>query len=137
VAVCLAGDVRTFIHPRIWGSLTQLLHPPSASDDERLDLFLVLGTAADPPKQSYGLGRPTPPPHPKLLARALTAMRPTAVRLLPQPSGWSCKSRPTAQFSKWADCVELIQEHEAKTSGGAPMYEYLFKHRPDAYVLMS
>ena len=133
VAVCAAGSARTFVHPSVWGTLPLILSRLDAQGPTgaRLDLFLVLGTTGEAPSDSYGFPGPQPPPEPALLARALTALQPARVRFLSQPQPVSCGHNPTGQFAKWASCVDLIREHERAVGGGAPLYEWLFKTRPD------
>ena len=131
VAVCAAGHARTFVHPAVWGSLSLVRGPPEAP----LDLFLVLGTSAQQAQPAFGLSRPAPPPNPTLLARAIAALAPTATKIVPRPSRWACDNPATAQFDKWADCVDLLRSHEVSACGGLPRYDYLFKIRPDVMWL--
>lgn len=56
----------------------------------------------------------------ELLGRALSALRPLAVRLRTQSERLSCGLPSTAQFGRWADCVELIEEYEARLARAAP-----------------
>ena len=93
--------MRTFVHPKVWGSMALLLREgrrarggePRGLGEERprrLPLFLVLGTNAEPPSPSYDLPGTQPPPEPALLARALTALEPTRVRIFSAPQPVSC-----------------------------------------------
>ena len=87
--------------------------------------------------------------HAELLARALTGLRPRAVRLRTEPANISCGLPSSAQFARWADCVELIEAHEERMAaavgadgvGGrgradaarsrVPLYDAMLKIRTD------
>ena len=62
-----------------------------------------------------------PAAHAELLGAALTGLRPLGVRLRTVPEPISCGLPSTAQFGRWADCVELIEQYEARRAerGGA------------------
>ena len=59
---------------------------------------------------------------------SLTALQPTAVRFLPRAEPLSCGVGATGQFGRWAQCVDLVREHE-RASGRE--YAWLFRGRPD------
>ena len=135
VAICLAGNARTIIHPHVWSGIWTLRggsrEEPQDSREPPLDLFLVLGTEAERMKlgEDGHSGRTAPAmPHPRLLEHAVTAIAPTAVRFVTRRDPTSCGSASTSQFAKWARCVELVRRHELT---GAEPYEFLFKGRPD------
>ena len=54
--------------------------------------------------------------HSELLARALTGLRVLGVRTRSQPANLSCGLPSTAQFTRWADCVELVEAYEKRAA---------------------
>ena len=129
VAICLAGDARTLFHTSVWRSVWRLRG--GRRSPSPLDLFLVLGTSAERVKlgEHADQGRSSPvAPHPRLLEHALEAIEPTAVHIVTRPDPPSCNRSATAQFAKWARCVEMIRRHPHRP------YDFLFKGRPDVVI---
>ena len=104
------------MHPTVWRSAAAALNG--------IDTFLVLGTG---PERSVRWGR-TAAPHPTLLATALDALQPKRVRFVMRPQLGACNNPATAQFAKWALCVDLVRAHENTTG---VKYDVLYKGRPD------
>ena len=76
--------------------------------------------------------------HGELLAHALTGLRPLGIRIRTEPANISCGLPSSAQFSRWADCAELIEAHEARVTaagGGSSSrpfrYDAMLKIRTD------
>ena len=55
-------------------------------------------------------------------------MNPNQVRLVVATANASCGIPSSGQFSKWADCVDLVRDHERS---GQVRYDVLLKTRPD------
>lgn len=55
-------------------------------------------------------------------------MNPNQVRLVVATANASCGIPASGQFSKWADCVDLVRDHE---HSGQVRYDVLLKTRPD------
>jgi len=79
-----------------------------------------------------------PAAHAELLGTALTGLRPLGVRLRTVPEPISCGLPSTAQFGRWADCVELIEQYEARRAerGGARRAEHEDEGAPYIYDAM-
>jgi len=126
VAVCLAGQARTFAHPAVWRSVREHL-----LEDGRHELFLVLATGSLTAAAASGWNdqRVTSPCE---LRDALEALAPRATRLVVDdfspPAACGSAPKTTRQFQKWAACAELVERHEAATGGA---YDYIFRSRPD------
>ena len=54
------------------------------------------------------------------------------MRLVVGTANASCGIPASGQFSKWADCVDLVREHERS---GQVRYDVLLKTRPDVLWL--
>ena len=152
VAICLAGDARTIIHPKIWEGVWKLRggsrhrrrrrHREAIEAEASvrpLDLFLVVGTAAERVKLGdAGHGARSAPtvPHPALLSEALAALQPVAASIVPRPDPSACGSPATAQFAKWARCVDLVRSHERRRNllSSGRGYDFIFKGRPDVIM---
>ena len=137
LAVCIAGAVRSLLHPIVWRSIEEhvlgrpdgiagLAAPPT--------VFAVLGTGAEdhrartnelPLDEQDALHTPAGA---WLLGQALEALQPTAVHIVSGLSNASCGVPATGQFEKWATCVALIDAHEARTG---ERFDFLWKVRPD------
>lgn len=141
IAVCLAGQVRTLVHPSVSHSLwTRVL------DRGRHDLFAVLGTGTR--KQSHlsqsamvhANAWPDRAPHACELEVVLEGLRPVAVafELIEErisPCHTTDKRQAdlayaSLQFRKWARCISLVKQHEQRAS---LLYDFVFKTRPDIY----
>ena len=124
VAVCLAGQVRTLVHPAVWQSLSE-----HVLEGRRHDLFAVLGVGSSkrsalPPQVRAETGAwEDRAPEACALEVALSALRPVAVRFVTaekdiSPCHGSRRDRTAAfaslQFAKWGMCAELIGAHEAE-----------------------
>ena len=64
----------------------------------------------------------------ELLARALSGLRPRGVRMRTRAANISCGLPPSAQFGRWADCVELAEAYERRIGS---RYTALLKVRTD------
>ena len=137
LAVCIAGAVRSLLHPIVWRSIEEhvlgrpdgiagLAAPPT--------VFAVLGTGAEdhrartnelPLDEQDALHTPAGA---WLLGQALEALQPAAVHIVSGLSNASCGVPATGQFEKWATCVALIDAHEARTG---ERFDFLWKVRPD------
>jgi len=134
VAVCVAGAVRALIHPLVWHSLARHVLGRSEGGAGGHDLFAVLGTGAEDQRSRTNELPLDEQPSLRsaagayLLSHALSALRPKAVRLVMGTANASCGIPASGQFSKWADCVELVRDHERSEQ---VRYDVLLKTRPD------
>ena len=134
VAVCVAGAARALIHPLVWRSLERHVLGRSEGGEGGHDLFAVLGTGAEDQRSRTNELPLDEQPSLRsaagayLLSHALSALRPKAVRLVVGTANASCGIPASGQFSKWADCVDLVREHERS---GQVRYDVLLKTRPD------
>jgi hypothetical protein len=139
IAVCLAGQVRTLVHPTVWRSLHERL-----LEHGKHDLFAVLGTgsakvsAQPPPVRAETGAWEDRAPNACALEVALSALRPVAVEFIMTEGGAPCHKRArresdevafaSLQFAKWARCAKLVESHEVEAGIS---YDWLFKTRPD------
>lgn len=140
VAVCMAGQVRTLVHPAVWHALRDRV-----LERGEHDLFAVLGTGsskrAELPRdvRAETGAWPDRAPDSCALEVALGQLQPKAVRfVLSEPRQSPCHDGArqskvawaSLQFAKWAACVGLVRRHEQQHG---VQYDWLFKTRPDVY----
>ena len=107
VAVCMAGQSRTLIHPQVWTRHARSLG--------QYPLFMVLSTMRGGTQWSDGEDLTA-------LSAALHAMRPRRVRFLSRPFAPLCSTNDgSVQLHYLAECHELIPIH----------YEAIVRTRPD------
>ena len=139
IAVCMAGQVRTLVHP----SVTQMLYEHALARG-RHDLFAVLSTGwHDNATGSHASARNVPAhsiydqhlPEPCELASALRRLRPLRTRfvLYSHDGREPCRSNlATIQMVATASCVDVVEGFE-RDRGARGHYEFMLRTRPDVY----
>ena len=117
IAVCLAGAVRSFIHPAV-GHAFERHVLGAAGPTARTDVFLVLGTGEEDHRARTNLLPIDDQDYLRSkegalhLSRAINRLSPVAVEFDTGPGSASCGVPPTGQFAKLARCIDLARAHE-------------------------
>ena len=136
LAICLAGAARGLILPTVWRSIRDTVLSVSVANPPTL--FLVLSTGAEEPRGRDGNSEDDDAEQTylhssegaQLLAATLNALQPAAVTFLTGRSQPSCGVPASGQFSKWAECANLVRDYETRNRDKPP-FEVLWKSRPD------
>ena len=111
IAVCMAGNLRTMTHPAVYRSIHDFLLRDGPAGPRKHDLFAVLGTATGLTLRVDDLRVESP----AALASALSVLNPRRTRFVNEDEAEApCGHAANRQFAKWAQCVDLVEDEEAR-----------------------